>query len=152
MVSTRSGNRFAKDAQDWKWWHPSVPTILKKLHVEDGFKVVIISNQAGLSLKTDSKTVTGKMSQVANFKGRIIRVTKQVDIPMKVYAATEKDIYRKPRPGIWKELLDDFGLTTADIDFEASVFVGDAAGRVAKGKLQKDFSCSDRYKLHSNIY
>lgn len=71
---------------------------------------------------------------------------------MKVYAATEKDIYRKPRPGIWKELLDDFGLDASDIDFEASVFVGDAAGRVAEGKLQKDFSCSDRYDLHSSIY
>lgn len=144
LVSTVSGNRFAKDGKDWKWWHPSIPTTLRRLVLEDGYTVVIISNQAGIKLKDGAKISSTKVTPLAGFKGRIDGVTKQLDIPLMVYAATEKDIFRKPRPGIWKELLEDLDLDSTDVDYDTSIFVGDAGGRVAEGKLQKDFSCSDR--------
>lgn len=34
LVETASGKKFASDAQDWKWWHASVPTTLRRLHEE----------------------------------------------------------------------------------------------------------------------
>jgi bifunctional polynucleotide phosphatase/kinase len=34
LVTTASGNKFGRDANDWKWWHSSVPAALKKLHEE----------------------------------------------------------------------------------------------------------------------
>lgn len=34
LIQTISGNIFSKDATDWRWWHPSVPTALKKLHAD----------------------------------------------------------------------------------------------------------------------
>ncbi len=77
----------------------------------------------------------------------------QLGIPITLYAATGKDIYRKPRPGMWTEMKLDYGLVESDIDHENSVFVGDAGGRAAEpkgaGGAAKDFSCSDRNLAHN---
>lgn len=65
---------------------------------------------------------------------------RELEIPLSIYAATQADEYRKPRTGMWKELMDDFDFDVDDrLDLEGSFFVGDAAGRPA------DHSCSDRY-------
>lgn len=69
----------------------------------------------------------------------------QLNLPVSIYAATEKDIYRKPRTGMWSELLDDNDLSAAgSVDLENSFFVGDAGGRPAATGVPRDFSCSDR--------
>jgi bifunctional polynucleotide phosphatase/kinase len=72
-------------------------------------------------------------------------VFNQLDIPISIYAATEKDTYRKPRTGMWSELLEDYDIhSPGDVDLENSIFVGDAGGRNAGNGKPKDFSCSDR--------
>lgn len=69
----------------------------------------------------------------------------QLDIPVSIYAATEKDVFRKPRTGMWKELLEDYDIhLPGDLDIVNSIFIGDAGGRSAAGGKSKDFSCSDR--------
>lgn len=69
----------------------------------------------------------------------------QLNIPISIYAATEKDMYRKPRTGMWSELLEDYEIRVpSDVDLENSIFVGDAGGRKAVDGKPKDFSCSDR--------
>lgn len=77
----------------------------------------------------------------------------QLGLPITLYAATGKDIYRKPRPGMWTEMKEDYGLAESEIDLENSVFVGDAGGRTADLKrataAPKDFSCSDRNLAHN---
>jgi bifunctional polynucleotide phosphatase/kinase len=35
LITTISKKKISSDAQDWKWWHPSVPSTLKKLYNED---------------------------------------------------------------------------------------------------------------------
>jgi bifunctional polynucleotide phosphatase/kinase len=40
IIETVSGNRFAKDSNDWKWWRPEVPAALRKLH-SDGYVLVL---------------------------------------------------------------------------------------------------------------
>jgi bifunctional polynucleotide phosphatase/kinase len=73
-------------------------------------------------------------------------VFSQLDIPISVYAATEKDVFRKPRTGMWKELLEDYDIhLPGDLNLEDSIFIGDAGGRLAERGRPKDFSCSDRY-------
>jgi bifunctional polynucleotide phosphatase/kinase len=73
-------------------------------------------------------------------------VFNQLDLPISIYAATGKDLYRKPRTGMWKELLQDYDLSVPNnVDLDNSFFVGDAGGRVAGVGLVKDFSSSDRY-------
>ncbi|KAI9734723.1 MAG: hypothetical protein M1818_006710 [Claussenomyces sp. TS43310] len=162
LIQTNSGKKFSSDAQDWRWWHPTVPRILRKLYHEEGYEVkafniktnqlsslsylvAIISNQAGIAMKPDRKLPKAQITRLASFKSKVTSVLNQLDLPISIYAATEKDIYRKPRPGMWKELQDDYDLSAPGcIDLDGSFFVGDAGGRLAEAGLAKDFSCSDR--------
>ncbi|KAL4808536.1 polynucleotide kinase 3 phosphatase-domain-containing protein [Aspergillus unguis] len=135
LVATKSGNRFAKSSADWKWWHQSVPSKLKRMST-DGYHVAIISNQKAISLKKDKKGDDSK--SLTNFKDRVSAVMRELGIPLSVYAATEDDEYRKPRAGMWRELIDDYDFDVTGVDNSNSVFVGDAAGR------PRDHSSSDR--------
>lgn len=85
----------------------------------------------------------------ANFREKVGYVLNQLDLPMTIYAATGKDMYRKPRTGMWTEMLDDYDLneTSSQLDLTQSYFVGDAAGRIATKGAKADHSNSDRYIL-----
>lgn len=153
LITSASGKKFSNDASDWKWWHASVPNKLRNMY-KDGYQIVILSNQNGLTLHRDSKAKGPDNSKrVAPFKQKAGAVLAQLDIPTSIYAATGKDIFRKPRTGMWKELCEDYGLQ--GIDKEESIFVGDAGGRTAvsasggKKAIAKDFSCSDRNFAHN---
>jgi bifunctional polynucleotide phosphatase/kinase len=146
LIATKSGLKFGRGEDDWKWWHASVPARLKQLHA-DGYALVVISNQAAISLRTDNKTIKDGMRSLNNLKGKAAAVFKALDLPMSLYAATEYDIFRKPRVGMWEQLTKDYGLSgDGDVDLEKSIFVGDAAGRTGdpKAGVKKDHSCSDR--------
>lgn len=143
LIKTKSGSVFARGADDWQWWHASIPGKLKQLDA-DGYAVVLVSNQSGISLRSDKGSDKKSLS---NFKEKISAVFKTLELPITVYAATEKDLHRKPRTGMWEQMLKDYALLdTADVDLEKSIFVGDAAGREGDkaAKIRKDHSCSDR--------
>ncbi|KAL2864600.1 putative DNA 3'-phosphatase Tpp1 [Aspergillus lucknowensis] len=143
LVETASGNKFATNSGDWKWWHEKVPSRLQELNA-NGYHVVIISNQKAISLKKDK--TGGDSKSLTNFKARVSAVMRQLDINMSVYAATEDDDYRKPRPGMWREFVDDYDLDVTGVDTSESVFVGDAAGRPT------DHSSVDRgFAANANI-
>lgn len=135
-----------------------MPSRLRELY-QDGYRVVILSNQAGLTLHFDPKFKGPKASaqkRVTEFKQKCSAVLSNLNLPTSVYAATAHDIYRKPRTGMWTELCDDFDIPEEEVDVENSIFVGDAGGRTASlGKgpngaaTAKDFSCSDRNFAHN---
>ena len=113
------------------------------------YQVVVMSNQAGISLaaagskkKTNVKSgVDGK--RLVDFKAKVGYVLAELDLPVTVYAATERDGYRKPRMGMWRQMMEDYGLH--EVELEESLFVGDAAGRLDEpGRFKADHSCSDR--------
>lgn len=108
------------------------------------YRIVVVSNQGGISLKADSKAPKAK---ITTFKAKVAAVFDQLELPISIYAATAKDIFRKPRTGMWTEFLKDYDIYgPGEFDLEHSIFVGDAAGRHALSKkVPKDFSCSDRY-------
>ncbi|KAL8934699.1 MAG: hypothetical protein Q9211_005093 [Gyalolechia sp. 1 TL-2023] len=162
LISTCSGNVFAKDATDWKWWHVSVPTTLRQLYA-DGYErmrstirgislnpanrylISILSNQGSIGLKDDPKSIKGDQKLLSNFKAKVNSVFTQLDIPIILLAACARDRYRKPRTGMWTELLEDSDLDLGEgPDLQASFFVGDAGGRAARGAIKPDHSCSDR--------
>lgn len=93
------------------------------------YYVVVVTNQKKISLKKDLKKGQSDSKSLVNFKERASAVMKQLDIPLSVYAATEDDEYRKPRTGLWKEMLDDYDFDVSGVNLAESVFVGDAAGR-----------------------
>ncbi|KJK83199.1 hypothetical protein H634G_01328 [Metarhizium anisopliae BRIP 53293] len=161
LITTSSGKKHASDATDWKWWHPHVPGILQELYKEKDYQVVILSNQGGMTLHFDPSYKGPKANvqkRVTEFKQKCSAILNSLDIPISVYAATERDIYRKPNTGMWKEVCEDYDIPENEVDLEHSFFVGDAGGRVAglsgsgsEGLVAKakDFSCSDRNFAHN---
>lgn len=147
LITTSSGNAFGRDASDWKWWDVTVPGKLRSLH-EEGYTIVIFSNQSGISLASDSKSLKQDKKRFADFKTKAAAIMSQLDIPITLYAATAKDQFRKPRIGMWQAFLSDHHISNYSVDLEQSMFVGDAGGRAANSQgRKKDFSCSDRYFL-----
>lgn len=150
LIKTKSGKRFSDDPADWQWWHPKIPTDLRQLY-EEGYRLVILSNQGGITLRPDPKSKAPKTpKRLPAWKQKLTALLTQLDIPTSVYAATGKDKFRKPRPGMWKELCEDYDLAEDEFDKDGSFFIGDAAGRVIEraGEIQ-DFSCSDRNFAHN---
>jgi bifunctional polynucleotide phosphatase/kinase len=76
LIKTISGSAFPRDANDWELLYPEVPAKLKK-YFNDGYKVVIFSNQANLGI--------GKIT-LKDFKLKIERLVKKLGIPMQVRA------------------------------------------------------------------
>jgi DNA 3'-phosphatase len=67
LVYPKSGAKFAKNRNDWAWWHPSVVPKLQALH-KDNYKVVIFTNQAGIEKKnTKAGDITGKVTLPSTF-------------------------------------------------------------------------------------
>ncbi|KAI0479473.1 PNK3P-domain-containing protein [Xylariaceae sp. FL0804] len=177
LIVPASGKRHSADAGDWKWWDPAVPERLRRLHRDEGFRVVVLSNQAGLTLHPEAaagsssgkgggaaagppKNVT--RARTAAFKQKCGAVLAQLDLPgVSVYAATGRDRFRKPRVGMWAEVCADYAIPAGALDLAGCVFVGDAGGRTAvqhgsgsgsggkPGGTAKDFSCSDRNLAHN---
>ncbi|KFY54859.1 hypothetical protein V497_07402 [Pseudogymnoascus sp. VKM F-4516 (FW-969)] len=100
LVKSASGKRFVYEAGDWKWWNPNVPKLLKKLYHEEGFIVVIISNQGAITLHPDRKAPSALRNRLESWKGKVASILRTLDIPTTIYTATAFDNYRKPRTGI----------------------------------------------------
>ena len=142
LCVTKSGNTFRKDANDWKYWHTSVPTKLTEFY-NQGYRIVIFSNQLGISQGKVSKAVV---------LGQFDNLQKDMKIPIDMFISTHSDIYRKPSTGLW-DLFVEKALGGKQPPLSECIFVGDAAGRAAKsGQIsgKKDHSCSDR-KFAINI-
>jgi len=100
------------------------------------------------TINSPSKTPKHDQKRVTDFKTKAAAVLTHLDLPISLYAATAKDTFRKPRTGMWEQLLLDNDLKgNGAVDMENSMFVGDAGGRTAlsgpRGPV-KDFSSSDR--------
>ncbi|KAK7043791.1 DNA kinase/phosphatase Pnk1 [Paramarasmius palmivorus] len=114
----------------WEWWRTEVPTALKKAH-EEGFSIVVISNQAL------------KPAALNTWKEKVLSIAASLPaLPFRILAASAKDCYRKPMIGMWVELDRIFKEDGVEIDKAQSFFVGDAAGRQYAGG--KDWASTDR--------
>ncbi|CAB3980855.1 bifunctional polynucleotide phosphatase kinase isoform X2 [Paramuricea clavata] len=135
IITTKSGRVFATGPEDWKIKYPEIPGKLQSLH-KDGFKIVIFTNQGPIS--------KGKLKK-EDFQRKMENISSKLKVPLQVFAATSKDIYRKPMQGMWRHLVEkqNHGMP---IDHTRSFYVGDAAGRPVNWapKMKKDFACSDR--------
>ncbi|GMH35945.1 hypothetical protein BSKO_03813 [Bryopsis sp. KO-2023] len=129
LVKVKSTSKFPKDANDWKFFNKTVPEKLKEL-VEDGYKLVVFSNQNGIK-----SALQGKNSE--KIRGRVDNFLNGADVSMQVFLAPGTDEMRKPDRGMWDFFVKNCN-GGVEPDMDASFFVGDAAGR--KG----DFSNSDK--------
>ncbi|KAJ1332356.1 DNA 3'-phosphatase [Batrachochytrium salamandrivorans] len=121
IAGVNGSHVMPKHGDDWKWFSPAVPTTLKLLH-DLGYRIVIFSNQMGI---LDSAKAGKNFKGTSVFKGRVENVVRALtlansapalnddqppntinntdtcQIPLLFLAATSKDFFRKPRPGMW---------------------------------------------------
>lgn len=133
LILTKSGDRFPKDKEDWKLSFKNVSEKLKELYLR-GYRIVIFSNQFRLSQEK---------KLISEYKEKVAAVIKKIGVPIKAFLAIKRDIYRKPAPGMWNELLESM---YNDVNVGESFYVGDAAGRQKNWAphKRKDHSIADR--------
>lgn len=115
LIVTKSGNKFPKDKNDWKFM-PGVVDKIQKLPSD--IKVLIITNQS--SLKATEK--------IEDFKFKIENIAINLDVQVKVYVLISQ-VFRKPSSALFEKYIAQDNLSL--------MYVGDAAGR------KSDFSDSD---------
>ncbi|CAL1286760.1 unnamed protein product [Larinioides sclopetarius] len=97
IISTQSGRVFPTNIDDWKIMYAEIPGRLKKLHGE-GYKIVIFTNQKGISRGRTSST---------DFKKKVQRIVQKLGVPIQAMVSTGSGKYRKPntdaagRPDGW---------------------------------------------------
>lgn len=89
LIKTKSGRVFPISIEDWQLNLSEVPGKLKKLH-ENGFKIAVFTNQAGV----EHNKIT-----IPEVKKKIMMIRSRLDIPMQFFISTGSTKYRKPRIG-----------------------------------------------------
>lgn len=143
LIATQSGARFPKDDNDWRILYPEIPGILKETY-KNGYKIVLFTNQKGISLGRQSEN---------GFKSKIESIQTKFGVPLQCFVSLGDGMYRKPLTGMWDNL-EKTGNYSITIDRSESFYVGDAAGREEnkKHKRKKDHSCADRlFALNLNV-
>jgi len=97
IIVTQSGKAFPVDYKDWKVSFPEVTKTIRTLS-NDGYKIVIFTNQGGIG----NKKVNEKL-----FKEKVQNIIDVIKTPIQIFVATHSDIYRKPAPGMWNLLVSD---------------------------------------------
>ena len=114
LIRTESGLIFPKDHNDWQILNPTVTQKLKELH-KDGYKIVIFTNQG--------KFFLGKIKP-SDFKRKIEKLVKNLKVPVQVFLATGRDLYRKPRIGMWEKFVNDVGIEDKVKIFQSLNYLG----------------------------
>ncbi|CAK9785310.1 unnamed protein product [Cutaneotrichosporon oleaginosum] len=131
LIRPKSGYKFPRGADDWMWWHRDVPKRLRA-DVAAGRHVIVLTNQ----------NVHGRM--LRDWKDKIRMIAHEIDdVPIRVFAALDRDKYRKPNIGMLEYLLRMYAERGWEVDLKQSFFVGDAAGRAG------DHSSDDRNMAHN---
>ncbi|KAI3703907.1 hypothetical protein L1987_74103 [Smallanthus sonchifolius] len=115
-------------ASAWSLMYASIPKKLQSLY-NDGYKLVIFTNESNIERWKNKRQVA-----VDSKIGRLDSFIKLVNVPIQVFIACgvskgqEVDPFRKPQPGMWRIMEQQFN-SGIPIGMDQSFYVGDAAGR-----------------------
>lgn len=129
IITTKSKSLFPTHENDWKFCKNMLKILTNIVH--SGYKLVIFSNQAGISKKAKDITKTKRFMIITSIIEQMLNKL-HMDIP--IFIAIDKDANRKPDIGMWNFFINSYKL---DIDYSKSFYCGDASGRI------NDFSNSD---------
>lgn len=102
IITNKNGRRHG----DWEFFHPSVPIKLRELK-EQGFRIVLASNQQGVSLNLVSADV---------LQHKIQQFAAEIGVEITAMLATKDDRFRKPDTGMWYFLLNTLNQAKVDVD------------------------------------
>ena len=105
LIKPKSGKKFPINEDDWQFCYNNIITKLKEYH-DTNYCVIIISNQARFK---------------SEWKNKLDKIIKELDIPVSVYASIAHNKYRKPMIGFMEMI--------ATIFSSKSFYCGDACGR-----------------------
>lgn len=91
LINSKSKRRIPLGYWDWEFVYPNIPARLKSLS-ESGYRVIIVTNQMGISLNLVSEESLRK--KVESWAG-------DLEVALTVIMATKKDHFRKPAIGVW---------------------------------------------------
>ncbi|KAG2732742.1 hypothetical protein G9P44_003732 [Scheffersomyces stipitis] len=157
LIDTKSGQRFARTADDWRFWSPDSKTeskVLEKLAdlIKEKYLIVVFTNQGGVIANIANKSYNNFVQRVNSVAAKLSDFINGNETELLVFASPKKPggkavlvstdeqfkSMRKPESGMWTELTQFLQKSSGlDVDIHNSIYVGDAAGRV------KDFSDSD---------
>ncbi|KAL1285801.1 Bifunctional polynucleotide phosphatase/kinase [Trichinella pseudospiralis] len=133
IVHRTPGGNHPRGMNDWVIAYVDVVTQLKKL-IKKGYKIVIFTNQGGISTKR---------LLIDDFKKKIAAINRVLCVPFQCFAATADDWYRKPRPGMW-ELLCRMGNGGVEVNMSKSFFVGNSGVWIINDRVKIEYSSTDR--------
>ncbi|KAI1319918.1 hypothetical protein EDD11_002593 [Mortierella claussenii] len=136
LIKVNGKHKWPKNADDWVWWAPVVPTHLQEV-ADAGYTIVVITNQNGLD---------GNKKKQEEMRTKFEKICGRLKLPMWILISMQKDHNRKPMTGLWHWLEVRFQQDDIQIDRTNSYYVGDAAGRHDGWKVGaiKDFNNTDR--------
>lgn len=137
LVKPTEGKKYSETDSDWELYDKSIPQKLAKLD-KDGYHLVIISNQKGMS--------KGKVDPNV-WKSKLLKLVNLIGLDFTIFCSLKDDLYRKPRTKLW-ELING--------DKKTSFYCGDAGGlpkrKIKNVVVEKDFSDSDlKFALNVGI-
>ena len=119
-----------------------------KAEWEEGKHLIVVSNQGDAREKIRREwraklsLIAAKVSEYCKRNGTDMEMP--TGVPLRILAGLSKlDVYRKPNIGMYRVAEELYSARGLEIDLEHSVFVGDAAGRLARGGKKQDHGDTD---------
>jgi len=117
LIKTKSGNKFANDANDWTWTFENVPTKLNQIYSKE-YTIMIISNQGGIEI--------GKCNP-DTWMNKINNIVRELNLDILAFCSTGNNKYRKPLPTFFHDFVPIS--TINKLNFDLTFYCGDCAGR-----------------------
>ncbi|ACI28765.1 agip63 [Agrotis ipsilon multiple nucleopolyhedrovirus] len=138
LIETRSGEVYSKTAIDWKWKYDTVYQTFLNL-INDGYTIVIVTNQLGIS--------TGKVS-AQEMRKKIHYVCNSLGLPIVVLMSTKMDKYRKPSTGTMEYLIR----RQPSINMSESFFCGDDVNGTLRNDSNYARACGLKFVYDFNYF
>ena len=138
LITAKSG-KFGKDENDWVIFDDSIPAKLKQ-YVDNNYKLVIVTNQKGISTKKTDGTM---------WKNKVNNIINSLQLDFTILCCIKDDFCRKPNTSLWDMYVHNY-------DKPNSFYCGDAGSLpdrvINKMKIKKDFSDTDlKFALNLQI-
>jgi DNA 3'-phosphatase len=121
--STSFSGFWPSQLSHYELWSSTVPGKLRALH-DEGYKLVLISNQGGIQKAHKGKKATlvkGVMDWLANLIDRPVHAVMSTKTLKK-----SENSFHKPTPKMWQVVIDSLN-KREEVDISQSFFVGDSA-------------------------